>query len=71
MFGKAAPVTLLGYAAIFLTGLMCATLIAEHAAAADLTIPVSPKTEATGASAPNGARLYQDFLKWLESHPAR
>jgi hypothetical protein len=69
MFGKAAPVTVLGCAAVFLTGLICATLIAEQAAAADLRIPVSPKTQVTPAALPNAARLYEQFLKWLETHP--
>jgi hypothetical protein len=69
MFGKAAPVTALRHAAVFLTGLICATSIADHAAAADLPIPVNPKAETTSSAAPNGARLYEQFLKWLETHP--
>ncbi len=69
MFGKAAPVTVLGYATILLSGLVCATLIVESAAAADLRLPVSPKTQATPVSPPNHAGLYEQFLKWLQTHP--
>ena len=69
MFGKAAPVTVLRHAAIFLTGMICATSIADNAAAADLPIPPNPKTETTSATTANGARLYEQFLKWLETHP--
>jgi hypothetical protein len=68
MFGKAAPVTALRSAAIFLAGLIGATSLVEDAAAADLRIPAAPKTEAS-AAAPSSARLYEQFLEWLRTHP--
>jgi hypothetical protein len=68
MFGKAAPVTVLRSAAIFLAGLIGATLIVEDAAGADLRIPAAPKTQET-AAAPSSARLYEQFLEWLRTHP--
>jgi hypothetical protein len=68
MFGKAAPVTALRSVAIFLTGLIGATLIVDDAAGADLRIPAAPKTQVT-AAAPTSERLYEQFLKWLQTHP--